>query len=278
MKTLIKLAYCAMLSLNVMAMEGLEDSSAGYRTRMRIEQVDSALDSAVSWNNLDELDFLLRGGAGVMPSQGGVDSAFSWAASMKRGAIIAFMADHPTIRPDLNCITAAYYLALENRQEETAIQLELIISRALGSEGDGEHEISPTLDSLPRLDKFIGVFENIYKVLRVERISLVSYDEARDAVEQAIMNIIPEVEQDEVMQYVCYRRLDGKIGYQNQLRIVLTFIRHKKKDEQLWLEGFVREFSRDSGIKKSIIRSLMNIDPDLDSLFKEKDLGESLGS
>lgn len=269
MKNLIKLAYCGMLAFNVMAMEGLEDSTSRHRTSMSIEQVDSELDSAVSGNDLDKVVFLLRGEAGSIPSQGGVDHAFSWAASMKNRAILTFMVGHPTIRPTKDSIIKTYHREVENRNEAIAMLLEQEIFRLLRIErGEVTDTISLT-DILPSLDERVAVFQNIYNMMR--GIPLMAYEladyDARSALEQAIMSITPENQQEEV-QVLLFNRIDANPGYQNQICTLLTFMQtFHPKHQQQWLEEFVREFGGGRGLKESIIRSLMNIDPELNSFF-----------
>lgn len=261
MKNLIKLAYCGMLAFNVMAMEGLEDSTSRRSTSMSIEQVDMALERAVSSNDSVELVFLLSGGAGAIPSQGGVDHAFSWAASMKNRAILTFMVGHPTIRPTENCIIDTYHREVGNRNEAVAILIELEITRLLGSDPGRIMDLDLLERSLLPLDSCVAAFEEIYSSLRGMELRLIPYYsdteyDARGAIEQAIMSIFDEDKQREIERSV-FNRIDANPDYQEQLCAVLTFLAASYADRnQEWIEAFLHSFVSDTGIKKSIIEGL----------------------
>ena len=226
------------------------------------------------------------------PNQAGINIALISASTNGNSTLVElFMNSHKNLlRPDQRSIILAYREAVERRFALIITTLNPFVpeTERQNHRLNGEYnkgiafEIHNYANTKVKASasKTISLIDSVLNNVQDRISSTMAYSKAKTIIGQAINRFIPIAQQADAKRAIFYR-LASDIDYEEQLRLIITFMQtfHKDKMGQ-WIAGFVNESiiayvnsnnptSCSKGIRERVVTGLRGIDAELDKFFAQ---------
>ncbi|MCX7343283.1 MAG: ankyrin repeat domain-containing protein, partial [Proteobacteria bacterium] len=258
------------------------------------EGINTAIKSAAFYGKKNMVEFLLNWKEQPQASKLVINWALLSASSNNQLAMVEFLLNRTDgeFRPNQYGIIDAYREAVANSYMEIIRILTPHVPEEERQTQAGPHrgmayeihnytntqvtanEASDSSTETAKPVKLIdAVWDNIN--VKLKDVNIITYDNARLTIEQAIEKFIP-TEQKELATQAALHRLESDVDYEHKLSVAITFIQtfHEDKMEH-WVNGFVLESieayknssnstSCSKGILERIATGFRGINPELD--------------